>query len=74
MLDRSNYRLNAIIERYIDTWDGTFIGMEVKNMYENGTSYEVICDYAGIDYEDYKDQIFKAEQWAFVLFFGGKYV
>ena len=41
MLDRSNYRLNAIIERYIDTWDGTFIGMEVKNMYENGTSYDI---------------------------------
>ena len=55
MADRDNYRLNAIIEKYIDIWDGTYIGMEVKNMYENGTSYEVICNYAGIDYEDYKD-------------------
>lgn len=44
MADRSNHRLNVAIEQYIDIWDGTCIGMEVRNMYENGTSYESICD------------------------------
>ena len=55
MADRSNHRLNVAIEQYIDIWDGTYIGMEVRNMYENGTSYESICDYANIDYMDYEE-------------------
>lgn len=25
----------------------------IKNMYENDTDYESVCDVAGIDYEDY---------------------
>ena len=53
--DRSNYRLNDRIERIIDTYDGTDFGRSVRNMYENGSSYEAICDYAGIDYEEYKE-------------------
>ena len=53
--DRSNHRLNTEIERFIDAWDGTAIGQEVKNMYENGTSYEHICERMEIDYEDYAD-------------------
>lgn len=55
MADRSNHGLNVAIEQYIDMWDGTYIGMKVKNMYENGTSYESICDYANIDYMDYEE-------------------
>lgn len=52
--DRSNLRLNAEIERFIEAWDGTVVGYEVKNMYENGTSYEGICDAMNIDYSDYE--------------------
>ena len=55
MEDRSNHRLNVAIENFIDAYDGTAIGQEVKNMYENGTSYEHICDRAGIDYAYYQD-------------------
>lgn len=52
---RSNHRLNYEIEKFIEIWDGTIKGQEVKNMYENGTSYEAICDYMDIEYEDYSD-------------------
>ena len=52
---RDNNSLNTEIERFIDNWDGTITGREVKNMYENGTSYESICDKIGIDYSDYLD-------------------
>lgn len=38
------------IEDFIRQYDGTIIGQEVKNMLENGTSYESICDYADIEY------------------------
>ena len=40
------------IEKFIDQYDGTAIGQSVKNMYENGTDYEMICEYADIEYED----------------------
>ena len=53
--DRSNYRLNDRIERIIDAYDGTYFGQSVRNMYENGSSYESICDYIGIDYEEYSE-------------------
>lgn len=53
MNDRNNYRLNAEIERQIDAWDGTIHGQMIKNMYENGSSYEAICEVMQIDYEDY---------------------
>lgn len=56
MADRSNFRLNERIENMIDQWDGTVFGTSLNNMYENGTSYEGICEYAGIDYEDYEEE------------------
>ena len=55
MADRSNHRLNAEIERQIDAWDGTIHGQTIKNMYENGSCYESICEVMQIDYEDYKE-------------------
>lgn len=55
MEERSNHRLNVVIERFIEAWDGTAIGQDVKNMYENGTSYEQICDRLDIDMDDYAD-------------------
>lgn len=53
--DRSNHRLNVVIERFIDNYHGTAIGWEVQCMYENGTGYESICERMGIDYEDYEE-------------------
>lgn len=53
MMSRFNYRLNAEIENFIEQYDGTAIGRDVQNMYENGTSYETICDYLGWAYNDY---------------------
>ena len=55
MADRSKHRLNAEIERQIDAWDGTIHGQTIKNMYENGSGYESICEVMQIDYEDYKE-------------------
>lgn len=52
---RTNHRLNWEIERFIDQWDGTIKGQEVKNMYENGTSYEAICEKIDRDYKDYEE-------------------
>ena len=54
-IDRSNHSLNNKSEEVIDTWDGTILGQEIKNMYENGSSYESICDRIGIDYNDFKE-------------------
>lgn len=53
--ERTNHRLNWAIERFIDQWDGTIKGQEVKNMYENGTSYEAICEKIDLDYKDYEE-------------------
>lgn len=50
---RGNHRLNVEIEHFIEMWDGTIKGQEVKNMYENGTDYESICERMDLDYEDY---------------------
>lgn len=55
MPERNNYRLNEEIERTISQWDGTIFGYSLKNMYENGTDYETICEQLGIDYEEYAD-------------------
>jgi len=52
---RGNQRLNEDIERYIDTWRGTAIGQSVKNMYENDSDYESICEVMQIDYEEYEE-------------------
>ena len=54
-MDRNNYRLNHEIERFIEQYDGTSIGSDVRNMYENGTSYEHICERMGIDFTDYEE-------------------
>lgn len=54
--DRSNYRLNAEIEQFINVWDGTAIGQDVKNMYTNDSDYESICERINIDYSDYSDE------------------
>lgn len=53
--DRSNHQLNIVIERFIDNYYGTAIGSDIKNMYENGSDYESICDRMGIEIEDYID-------------------
>lgn len=45
--------LETVIERFIDLYDGTIIGQEIKNMYENGTSYEKICEKMDINYNDF---------------------
>lgn len=55
-MDRSNYRFNDQIERFIEAYDGTAIGQDVLNMYENGSSYEAICDHLGLNYEDFCNQ------------------
>lgn len=54
MAGRENHRLNVEIERFIEAYDGTAIGQDVRNMYENGTSYEAICDRIGIELEDWE--------------------
>lgn len=53
--NRNNRPLNEKIESFIDQWDGTAIGQSVKNMYENGTDYESICEMMDIDYEEYEE-------------------
>lgn len=40
------------VQNFIDQYDGTAIGQSVKNMLDNGTDLESICDYADIEYED----------------------
>lgn len=52
--ERANHKLNNEIERFIDQWDGTSIGNDIKNMYENGSSYEAICDRLDWDYKDFE--------------------
>ncbi|GFI48316.1 hypothetical protein IMSAGC019_03643 [Lachnospiraceae bacterium] len=56
MAYRGNQRLNAEIERQIAAWDGTVHGQAIKNMYENGSEYESICELMGLDYEDYEEE------------------
>lgn len=54
--NRSNQRLNEAIENMIRMWDGTIHGQTIRNMYENGSDYESICEIAGIEYEDYEEE------------------
>lgn len=56
MAYRGNKRLNEAIENHIYQWDGTVHGVCIKNMYENGSEYESICEAAGIDMEDYEEE------------------
>lgn len=53
--DRENHRLNMEIEHFVEAYDGTAIGQSIRNMYENDSSYEAICDRMGLDYDDYKE-------------------
>lgn len=55
LANRGNQKLNAEIERHIEAWSGTVHGQAIRNMYENGSSYEGICEAMGIDYSDYED-------------------
>ena len=55
MANRGNSRLDQEIQRQISTWRGTVHGQTLKNMYDNGASYESICEAAGIDYEEYEE-------------------
>ena len=55
-MDRSNEKLNIEIEDFIHMLWGTAIGVSVKNMYENGSDYESICEVIGIKYEDYEEE------------------
>lgn len=57
-INRNNHKLNEVIERFIRAYDGTAVGQDIKNMYENDSSYESICDRMGIDIEDYADELF----------------
>lgn len=47
------YKLNDDIASFIEAYDGTYVGMEIKNMFENGSSYESICDRLGWDIKEY---------------------
>lgn len=55
MPERNNHRLNEEIERQIAAWEGTIHSYQIKNAYENGSSYEAVCELAGINYEDYEE-------------------
>ena len=55
MTGRDNARLNAEIERQISMWAGTVHGQMIRNMYENGSGYESICEMAHIDYGEYEE-------------------
>lgn len=54
-MDRTNHRLNVIIERFIEAYDGTAVGQDVRNMFENGTDYDHICDRIDVDYDEYRE-------------------
>lgn len=56
MEERNNYRLNEEIESHIRQWDGTIHGQFIKNMWENGSSYESICEAMGLDYGEWEDE------------------
>ena len=53
--DRNNGPLNKYIENVIEQWDGTIYGQCIKNMYENGTDYQSICEYMNVEYEEWED-------------------
>ncbi len=56
MADRTNVELNNEIEKFIEIWDGTIIGYQVRNAYMNGTEYEKICALAQMDYEEWENK------------------
>lgn len=50
-----NKKFREAIEQKIRQWNGTIYGISLQTMYDNGASYESICRYAGIDYEELED-------------------
>lgn len=42
-------------ERFIGQYAGTAIGESVKNMLENGTDLEYICEFADIEFDSEED-------------------
>lgn len=54
-MDINEDELRYDIELYIDLWQGTACGEDVRNMYENGSSLESICEYLGWDYLAYAE-------------------
>ena len=52
MLERGYLRMHEEIQSFINQYNGTIIGYEVKNMLDNGTDLESICDYAEIPYDE----------------------
>ncbi len=54
-MDRSNHELNVFIEMKIQQYAGTAFGEDIRNMYENGCSYEEICDLLGEDFVDWEE-------------------
>lgn len=55
MPDRSNHELNVYIESKIRQWEGTAFGVSLRNAYENGCSYEEICDLLGEDVAEWEE-------------------
>ena len=53
MYNRDNPSLNIMIEDFVEQWWGTSLGSDIKNMYENGTSYEYILERMGFNSEDF---------------------
>ena len=53
MADRSNKKLNGIIEKQIEAWRGTPTGAILRKAYKGNTSYEGLLQIAGIEPEKY---------------------
>lgn len=56
MADRSNRKLNLIIEEQIEAWRGTPTGVILRKAYRGETSYEGLCEIAGLDPEEYTEE------------------
>ena len=48
MADRTNHRLNCLIEKEIRMWDGTVHGATVQNMYEIRLREYLRCNECGL--------------------------
>lgn len=55
MYNRDDQSLNILIEDFIEQWYGTSLGSDIKNMYENGTSYDYILERMGYNIEEVKE-------------------
>ena len=57
MADRSNKELNRIIEERIWAWRGTPTGAILRKAYKGETSYEGLCEIAGLDPDEYLEAV-----------------